>query len=163
MFREALEGSLIGIIAAITVIYGFQTRTPYPDVVIHSMIEHPAIFVGIVVLTLAFFKTSPVIMSMLFLLECALILDVMMFRNPLSKTQPIHVQGLKQGPLEISQKQSETLVPNDVFLSYVHENPTGTKWGDGMAISRNITSDAVAHAQAQPEPTQKYFDRYALI
>ena len=104
MLNTVVEGLIIGALSALVIIYAFQTRVAYPDVVLRT-INHRWLICIIVIVTLLLFKKHPVIAALLLLLEAAFIMDVMLFsrhlRNLVTESpsdQLCHADGIKTIP-----------------------------------------------------------------
>jgi uncharacterized protein (DUF58 family) len=80
--HQGIEGLLIGVLAAATIIYAFQTRVKYPDVVLKTM-DHPWLLLLLTIAILFVFKWSGTIAAFLLLLLLAFVMDTMIFARPL--------------------------------------------------------------------------------
>jgi hypothetical protein len=77
-----IEGLSIGILSALCIIYGFQTRVKYPLWIV-KMYDHPWIIIVLLLLSLHVLQTNQQIGALLFLLTCALIVDGIIFTRTL--------------------------------------------------------------------------------
>ena len=79
---QLIEAALVGAFAAITVLYTFQTKVPYPMWLVQSY-EHPWVFLILALITIFIGKVSPRIAVMLLLLILAVWMDGILFvRDP---------------------------------------------------------------------------------
>ena len=85
VISKSIEALLIGALAAITIIYTFQTRIAYPEWVLQSY-EHPWIFLCALVLSIVFMGVNPRIGAMLMLLLIALWMDWVLFARKINAT-----------------------------------------------------------------------------
>ena len=76
--NEYLEGLIIGILSAICIIYGFQTRVKYPLWMV-KMYDHPWIILILILLSLYVLQNNQKIGALLVLITCALIIDGVIF------------------------------------------------------------------------------------
>ena len=93
-----IESVVVGALAAVTILYGFQTRVPYPDFVLRTL-NHPWILVIVGVIAIITFRWSPPIAVLLLILLAAFCVDTMAFARPLP-------QLLNQTPAERLSRQS---------------------------------------------------------
>ena len=84
-----LESIVVGALAAVTILYGFQTRTRYPDAVLR-ILDHPWILGLSGVIALIVFKWSPAASVLLLLLLTAFCVDTMAFAKPLPQLHSDH-------------------------------------------------------------------------
>jgi len=84
---DALEGALIGGLAAAVIIYGFQTKVAYPEVVL-GVIDHPWMVV-LAFLGLSFIATKGhhEVTALLLLLLVAFVMDTTLFARSLPQRQ----------------------------------------------------------------------------
>jgi hypothetical protein len=80
--NEYLEGLIIGILSAICIIYGFQTRVKYPLWMV-KMYDHPWIILILVLLSLYVLQNNQKIGALLLLITSALIIDGVIFTRSL--------------------------------------------------------------------------------
>jgi len=80
--NEYLEGIIIGILSAICIIYGFQTRVKYPLWVV-KIYDHPWIILVMLLLSLHILQSNNKIGALLLLLTFALIVDGIIFTRTL--------------------------------------------------------------------------------
>jgi hypothetical protein len=80
--NENLEGLIVGILAAICIIYGFQTRVKYPLWMV-KMYDHPWIILILVLLSVYVLQHNQKIGALLTLITAALIIDGVIFTRSL--------------------------------------------------------------------------------
>lgn len=90
-----LEALTIGVFAALTVLYTFQTRVPYPKWILQAY-DKPWIICVMLVVALSICSWNQIIGVMLLLFICALIIDGLIFANashhsPSSQITPSYV------------------------------------------------------------------------
>lgn len=80
MHFEIFEALLLGSLAAVTIIYTFQTRVLYPEWLLKSY-EHPWIYLCVIIVAIFIGQSSPRIAAMIVLLLIALIFDWVLFAH----------------------------------------------------------------------------------
>lgn len=80
--NEYLEGLIIGLLSAICIIYGFQTRVKYPLWMV-KMYDHPWIILILVLLSVYVLQSNQKIGALLLLITSALIIDGVIFTRSL--------------------------------------------------------------------------------
>jgi len=78
MIIDILEAILLGMLAAVSIIYTFQTRIAYPDWMLQTF-EHPWAFICLFIVAILFVPASPRIAVRLILLMVALWMDWILF------------------------------------------------------------------------------------
>lgn len=81
MLIDMIEALLIGMLAAVTVLFTFQTRVPYPDWLLQTF-EHPWVFFCMFISAALFAGSSPRIAVMIMLLMLAMWFDWVLFTRP---------------------------------------------------------------------------------
>ena len=72
---EAIEGLIIGVLATFVIVFGFQTRVPYPSSIV-KIIEDPWIIVLAYIFAIIIGRYSPKIAVLLILLLTAFVIEV---------------------------------------------------------------------------------------
>jgi hypothetical protein len=78
----SIEGLVLGALAALAIIYAFQTRITYPDIVL-ELLEHPWIGIIIFLVSILIFRFSPKVASLILILLFAFYMDTIIFARPL--------------------------------------------------------------------------------
>ena len=94
MISEIIEALILGMLAAVTLIYTFQTRVAYPDWLLQAY-EHPWIFVCVLIVAIVLFGSSPKISAFIMLLLIALWMDWLLFARATNVTnvrEPINIR-----------------------------------------------------------------------
>lgn len=78
LYTDAIEPIVIGILAAVTVIYTFQTRIAYPVWLLRAF-DYPWVLLVALVIVLLMYPTLPKISVMLCLLVLAMWMDFVLF------------------------------------------------------------------------------------
>lgn len=99
------ESLVVGALAAVTILYGFQTRVPYPDIVLRTL-NHPWVIVLVGIFALLTFKWSPQAAVLILLLLAAFCVDTMAFARPLP-------QLLNQTPAEQLSRYTDRVHEHD--------------------------------------------------
>jgi len=79
---QLIEGLIIGILAGVCVIYGFQTRVKYPLWMVKAY-DHPWIILVFTLLSVYVLQFNPKIGAMLLIMTMALIVDGIIFTRTL--------------------------------------------------------------------------------
>jgi hypothetical protein len=104
--KDIIEGLVVGALAALTIIYAFQTRVVYPDFVLR-MWQHPWVFVLFFILAVLMFQWSKPASVLSILMLLALVADVVVFAQ-----QPLDIS--KETPAErLSHESAALAVPHD--------------------------------------------------
>ena len=102
--NDSVEGLVVGVLAAITIIYAFNTQVPYPEPLLQAL-HHPwviLILFAIAVMLFHWSRTASVLMILMLLAFC---MDVYVFA-----TKPIQ----KESPVEqLSRQSTANAVPYD--------------------------------------------------
>jgi hypothetical protein len=110
MAKTVVEGILIGVLAAVAILYGFQTRIAYPTFVV-NMLNHPWVLLLLFVAVPIVAKFSAVVGALMFLLLVAFAIDALLFARPLPTL-------LKESPSEqMSHASAMKALPNDAVLT----------------------------------------------
>ena len=80
--NEYIEGILIGILAGICIIYGFQTRVKYPLWMVKAY-DHPWIILILILLSVYVLQQNEKIGAMLLIITIAMIIDGVIFTRTL--------------------------------------------------------------------------------
>jgi hypothetical protein len=80
--NEYIEGIVIGILAGICIIYGFQTRIKYPLWIV-KIYDHPWIILVMILLSVHVLQNNQKVGALLLLLTLALIVDGIIFTRTL--------------------------------------------------------------------------------
>jgi hypothetical protein len=81
---DIFEGLVIGAFAAISIIYTFQTRIPYPTWILQAY-DKPWLFVLLLTIAIIMFSQSPIIGSLIILLLGAVWMDGLLFARSTEK------------------------------------------------------------------------------
>ena len=85
---KILEGVTIGALAAISIIYTFQTRVPYPKWVLQAY-DKPWVFLLLLVVGVILLYHSPAIGALVLLLLGAVWIDGLLFARSFDKETPV--------------------------------------------------------------------------
>jgi hypothetical protein len=77
-----VEGFAVGCLAAVTIIYAFQTKVAYPDFVL-KILEHPWILLFIAVVSIMTYRWSPAASVLMLLMLAAFVMDTFIFARHL--------------------------------------------------------------------------------
>lgn len=91
MVLDIVQGLAIGALAAISIIYTFQTRVPYPSWML-QLYDKPWLFLVLILVAVALFYHHNAIGALLLLLLGAVWIDGLIFARPLQKKQEETVQ-----------------------------------------------------------------------
>ena len=80
--NEYIEGIIIGILAGICIIYGFQTRVKYPLWMVKAY-DHPWIILILILLSIYVLQHNEKIGAMLLIITIAMIIDGVIFTRTL--------------------------------------------------------------------------------
>lgn len=83
---QMVEALVVGVLAAFTLIYAFQTRVEYPAWMVRSF-DHPWILLVCLLVSVLMFHISPLISAMIVILVVALWMDAIVFAQ-----KPIHIK-----------------------------------------------------------------------
>lgn len=97
---DAVRGAVLGAVAALCVVYSFQTKVVYPDWVLATW-DHPWIFVVLVIVSLYIFVWSQELAVLLLLVLAAIIADKILFGRVLYPV--VNVEKTKQESVEPSE------------------------------------------------------------
>ena len=86
MIDTAIKGTLVGVVAAICLIFAFQTRVPYPQWVMTAM-EQPWILVVASLIAVAITPWSPEIAALMLLCIAAVVTDKIIFAREFPQQQ----------------------------------------------------------------------------
>ena len=81
-YPQYIEGILLGVLAGVCIIYGFQTRVKYPLWMVKSY-DHPWIILVLILLSVYVLQHNAKIGAMLLIMTMALIIDGIIFTRTL--------------------------------------------------------------------------------
>ena len=80
--HDIIEGLVVGALAALNIIFAFQTKVAYPDVVLRAL-EHPWIIAIAYIVALVLFTWSRSASVLIILLLSAFVIEMVVFARPL--------------------------------------------------------------------------------
>ena len=86
-YPECIEGVVLGVLAGVCIIYGFQTRVKYPLWMVKSY-DHPWIILVLILLSVYVLQHNAKIGAMLLIMTMALIIDGIIFTRTLKLNSP---------------------------------------------------------------------------
>jgi succinate dehydrogenase hydrophobic anchor subunit len=86
-YPQYIEGILLGVLAGVCIIYGFQTRVKYPLWMVKSY-DHPWIILVFILLSVYVLQHNAKIGAMLLIMTMALIIDGIIFTRTLKLNSP---------------------------------------------------------------------------
>jgi succinate dehydrogenase hydrophobic anchor subunit len=86
-YPEYIEGVVLGVLAGVCIIYGFQTRVKYPLWMVKSY-DHPWIILVLILLSVYVLQHNAKIGAMLLIMTMALIIDGIIFTRTLKLNSP---------------------------------------------------------------------------
>jgi len=86
-YPQYIEGIVLGVLAGVCIIYGFQTRVKYPLWMVKSY-DHPWIILVLILLSVYVLQHNAKIGAMLLIMTMALIIDGIIFTRTLKLNNP---------------------------------------------------------------------------
>jgi len=86
-YPQYIEGIVLGVLAGVCIIYGFQTRVKYPLWMVKSY-DHPWIILVLILLSVYVLQHNAKIGAMLLIMTMALIIDGIIFTRTLKLNSP---------------------------------------------------------------------------
>jgi hypothetical protein len=88
MVSDIIEGFVVGILAALVILYGLSPKTAYPSWMM-TVFHHPWLFVVVLVIIVYTAATwSMTVAGLLLILFAALITDMFLFGRPIASERP---------------------------------------------------------------------------
>jgi hypothetical protein len=116
---DAIEGLIIGVLATVVIVFGFQTRIPYPHAIV-QIIEDPWIIVLAYIFAIIIGRYSPKISVLMLLLLTAFVIEVFLLTHSTVSefNQQITNSNINKfkSPVDIlSEQNTHKTTPNDNY------------------------------------------------